>query len=46
MEKDTLTKLTYAELLELYKAVRDEIRRRAEGVPIRINEKPYGIDKP
>lgn len=45
MEKDTLTKLTYNELMELYKAIRGEIQRRQETISVNIKEKPYGTDQ-
>lgn len=45
MEEDTLMELSYGELMELYKAIREENRRRNDGVAIRINEKAYGTDQ-
>ena len=44
MEKDTLKKYTYNELMELYKAIRDEIKRRMAEEYMHITEKPYGTD--
>ena len=44
MEKDTLTKLSYNELMELYKAIREEIVRRYNYIAKAIKEKPYGTD--
>ena len=44
MEKDTLTKLSYNELMELYKAIREEIVRRDNYIAKAIKEKPYGTD--
>ena len=44
MEKDTLTQLSYNELMELYKAIREEIVRRDNYNAKTIKEKPYGTD--
>lgn len=46
MEKDTLMKLTYRELMELYRDIREEIRRREWQAPINVKEKPYGTNQP
>ena len=44
MEKDTLKYLTYSELMDLYKAIREEIVRRDNYIAKSIKEKPYGTD--
>ena len=44
MEKDTLTQLSYNELMELYKAIREEIVSRNNYLAKTIKEKPYGTD--
>lgn len=37
-----LTKLSYNDLLALYKAVREEIRRRSDESPVKIKDEHYG----
>ena len=44
MDKDTLTKLSYRELMELYQAVRDELSRRNSETATTLSEKAYGTD--
>lgn len=39
-------KLSYRELMELYRDIREEIRRRECQTPINIKEKPYGTNQP
>ena len=42
MEEDTLMKLSYKDLMELYREIREEIRRRNDLVSVNIKEKTYG----
>ena len=39
-----MKQLSYNELMELYKAIREEIVRRNNYIAIAIKEKPYGTD--
>ena len=37
-------KLSYKDLMNLYDAIRKEIRRRNDAIPTNIKEIPYGTD--